>query len=256
MIQIVVLALLQSLTEFLPVSSSGHLILLPFLMRWQAQGIAVDIGLHIGTLLAVIVYFKKDIWHLLQSLFIKGKSKTLLLNLFIASVPIAVAGVCLLPLWRMLRRNYTLVAIMLIVFGILLWLADKYAKKDGKITPKNALIIGLAQCLSLIPGVSRSGITITAARLCQVSRTEATRFSMLLSIPTISMAFVWVLYRSFIQNIPFDFNLQFQLGMLFAFIFGLMVIFALMSFIKNHSFWVFMLYRIILGCFLLLYIWL
>ena len=145
---------------------------------------------------------------------------------------------------------------MLIVFGILLWLADKYAKKDGKITPKNALIIGLAQCLSLIPGVSRSGITITAARLCQVSRTEATRFSMLLSIPTISMAFVWVLYRSFIQNIPFDFNLQFQLGMLFAFIFGLMVIFALMRFVKNHSFWVFMLYRIILGCFLLLYIWL
>ncbi len=255
MLQIVVLALLQSITEFLPISSSGHLILLPFLLNWQPQGIATDIGLHLGTLLAVVVYFRTDVSRLFRAFFSKKAEKKLLINLIIASVPIAVFGLCFLPVLRSLRYNYVLIAVMLIIFGVILCMADKCSSMVNKqITVKNALFIGFAQCLSLIPGVSRSGVTITAARLCKIDRIEATHFSMLLSIPTISMAGLWVLYKSFIQNSLFNLDLQFMLGLFYSFIFGLFVIFVLMRFVKNHSFFVFMLYRMILGFLILLYI--
>ena len=255
LLQTIVLALLQSITEFLPISSSGHLILLPFLLKWKPQGIAADIGLHLGTLLAVVVYFRADIYRLVRSCFSKKQEKGLLINLVIASVPIAVFGLCFLPVLRSFRYNHVLIAIMLIIFGVVLWLADKCSSMENKkITIKKALFIGFAQCLSLIPGVSRSGITITAARLCKIDRTEATHFSMLLSIPTISMAGLWVLYKSFIQNNSFNLDLQFMLGLFYSFVFGLLVIFVLMRFVKNHSFFIFMLYRMILGFLILRYI--
>jgi len=249
-----ILAFVQSISEFLPVSSSGHLILFQFLMNWKSQGIVLDISLHIGTLLAVCIYFRKEVCNLFLALFYPKAQKKLLINLIVATLPIPIFALCFLPLIRQMRNPYV-IAITLIIFGILLWLADKYsAQSKEQITVKNAFVIGLAQCLSLIPGVSRSGITITAARLCGISRQTATHFSMLLSIPTISLAGLWAIFKSIQNNNIHALQSMSYMGILYAFIFGLIVIHLLLRFVKKHSFGVFMVYRVLLGMFILLYL--
>ncbi|MCU7837257.1 MAG: undecaprenyl-diphosphate phosphatase [gamma proteobacterium symbiont of Taylorina sp.] len=202
-IQIIILAIVQGLTEFLPVSSSAHLILVPKLVGWEDQGIAFDVAIHFGSLLAVLWYFHQDITPLfldwlrsIQSRKHSGDS-VLAWGIIIATIPAGLLGLLLSDVVEQLRHPL-IIAGTTIIFGLLLWYADAALQRNigQQITPKNEhqltlkmiLFIGFAQALALIPGTSRSGITITAALLMGMSRKASARFSFLLSIPLILAA--------------------------------------------------------------------
>lgn len=188
-LQIAVLALIQGLTEFLPVSSSGHLLLPSLWLGWPDQGLAFDVALHSGTLLAVIGYFRRDLWRMAVTglrfgpLHSEGR---LLWLLLLAAAPIGIAGLLLRDVVAAQARAVSVVAYASIGFGLLLSAADLAGRRDRGMEDigwRTALLIGLAQCLALIPGASRSGITMTAALLCRLDRESAARFSFLLAIP-------------------------------------------------------------------------
>jgi len=193
-VQIVVLALVQGLTEFLPVSSSAHLILVPVLLDWPDQGLAFDVAVHIGTLSAVIFYFRKEIAQIIRD-WIKSLAQkkpigdsNLGWGIIVATVPAIVAGFLLKDLIENETRGAMVIATTTILFGLLLWWADyagKQTRSEHSLSLSDVVLIGLAQALALIPGTSRSGITITAALLLGLTRDAAARFSFLLSIPTI-----------------------------------------------------------------------
>lgn len=195
MIQIIVLALVQGITEFLPVSSSAHLILVPKLLGWQDQGLAFDVAVHVGTLLAVLAYFRKEVAAMLQAWFgsvrgVHNQDSKLAWYVVLATLPIVPAGL-MANAFEDALRSPLLIAWTTIGFGLLLALAAKLAKasrSEYQMVATIALVIGLAQCLALIPGTSRSGITITAALLLGLTPLAAARFSFLLSIPVIVMA--------------------------------------------------------------------
>lgn len=254
MLSLFLLSLVQSVTEFLPVSSSGHLYLLNF-FGISEQGIALDVLLHLGTLLAVLIYFSKDIWELILSLLPK-KDKQLLLNLIIATIPVMVVGLFFFHLLSKVRSP-VFVAINSIFWGIILWGVDKLSPREKtlkELNLKRAFIIGCAQILSLIPGTSRSGITITCARVLGINRIESARFSMLLSIPTISAAVVYVIYKGFQGEVQMP-SWNMGMGAVFLTMFmGLLAITFLMRWVKKGSFGIFALYRILLGLFVLVYI--
>ena len=191
---IIWLSLIQGITEFLPVSSSGHLNLLHALTDYPDQGVGFDVALHFGTLIAVMLYFRNDVAKLMMGLmdFLqkrKSENRHLFLQLIIATIPvICIAALLVLTGWIELLRNAQTVAIATIVFAIPLYLADKLGAHKGKMADNSltqALLVGLAQIFALIPGASRAGVTITAARSLGVGRADAARFSMLLSIPVI-----------------------------------------------------------------------
>ena len=256
--QTIVLSFLQSITEFLPVSSSGHLIILPKLLGWDAQGLAMDIGLHLGTLLAVCAYFVSDLWKMFIGLWQGGNARKQVFYLIIATLPIAILGFFAGHYVEEVRYPY-IICVTLIGFGVLLWWSDKVSKSNRSLQDmsyKDAFFIGLAQCLALIPGTSRSGITMTAARFCRINRFDAARFSMLLSIPVIGAAGAWLFVRLFIHNRLDILDAQFFQSILFSFIGGLLVIRFLMQFVKKHSFFAFMIYRVLLGIFLLFFLFL
>lgn len=194
-IQIIVLALVQGITEFLPVSSSAHLILAPLLLGWQDQGLAFDVAVHVGTLAAVVVYFRKELGNISLACVrsFSGehcKDSRLAWNVVLATLPMIPAGL-LANDFEADLRSPLLIAWATIGFGLLLWYAAKVgkaSKHEYQIVMTMALVIGLAQCLALIPGTSRSGITITAAMLLGLTPVAAARFSFLLSIPVIVMA--------------------------------------------------------------------
>jgi len=197
--QIVVLALVQGLTEFLPISSSAHLILVPVLSDWPDQGLAFDVVMHLGTLTAVIWYFKKDVLQLsidwTQSCFKKervGKSR-LAWMVIIATIPVGAAGLLFNDYIDNVLRSPIVIAWATIGFGLLLGLADFFGKNkntqnEHQLSWKSGIMIGFAQAIALIPGTSRSGITMTAGLFAGLTRQAAARFSFLLSIPTILMA--------------------------------------------------------------------
>ena len=244
MYTLTLLALVQSLTEFLPVSSSGHLLFLQ-LLGVSEQGLAVDVALHVGTLLAVVLYFRRDIIEMLCF-----KNIVLMGQLFVATIPVVLIGLVIHFFHLSLPRNAWVVGIGSIFFGWLLWRVDDVRvchRKIGQMTCKDALCIGLAQVLSLIPGTSRSGITITCARWLGFKREDSARFSMLLSIPTITLAGLYVLLQVYTGNaaLPNHFDLAMACG--FAAIFGLCAIAFLMQWVQKASFFVFALYRIIFG---------
>ena len=251
------LAVLQSMTEFLPISSSAHLVLSQS-FGWTEQGIFSDVALHAGTLLAVMLYFSKDIGSLIRAFFGRGNvyEKRLFRNLLFATIPAIIGGFIGIEIIARLRSPL-IIAGTSIIFGSLLWAADKltYASTDLRaMTIWDALCIGLAQLLSLVPGVSRSGITITCCRALGFSRPESTRFAMLLSIPTILATVFYVVWQTAIRNLWREvFTLDLLLGTLFAAILGLMVIRFLMRWVKSASFAVFAAYRIALGLFLVYY---
>ena len=193
-IQIVVLALVQGLTEFLPVSSSGHLILVPQLFGWQDQGLAFDVAVHIGTLSAVIIYFRKDVWLMSRdwtnSLITRQPTSNSRLAwwVILATLPAVAFGLIIHGDLEETLRNPLIIAATTIGFGVLLWWSDvkgKQVKDEYSLGFKDIMIIGFAQALALIPGTSRSGITITAALLTGLTREAAAKFSFLLSIPII-----------------------------------------------------------------------
>lgn len=196
-LQIVILAIVQGITEFLPVSSSGHLVLVPYFFSWVDQGLAFDVAVHVGSLAAVCLYFRTDIAMLLRGglQVVSGKVETLesrlALGIAMGTVPAAIAGLLFASWIEMNLRDPRVIVYTLAGYGILMAVADRLCKGDKAITAigyREAIIIGCAQALALVPGTSRSGITITAARFLGFGRAEAARFSFLLSAPVILMA--------------------------------------------------------------------
>lgn len=196
-VQIIALGLLQGLTEFLPVSSSAHLILLPLLLGWEDQGLAFDVAVHVGTLLAVVTYFRHDLSRLivgwLASLLRRQHTQDSRLAwlIIIGTIPVGLVGLLLGDWVELYLRSPLVIALATIIFGLLLWWADAKGvqlRDQQQLTAKDALIIGLYQVLALVPGTSRSGITMTGALLLGLTRDAAARFSFLLSVPLIFLA--------------------------------------------------------------------
>jgi len=195
-LQIIVLALVQGLTEFLPISSSAHLILVPYLTDWPDQGLAFDVAVHVGTLTAVVIYFRKEISKMffawLASL--KGRhseDSRLAWGVLIGTIPVGLAGLLFKDVISEHLRTPLVIAATTIIFGLLLWYADWSGKRnrdEHSLSWKDIIIIGCAQAIALIPGTSRSGITITAGLMLGLTAPAAARFSFLLSIPVIVLA--------------------------------------------------------------------
>jgi undecaprenyl-diphosphatase len=197
LMQTLVLALLQGLTEFLPISSSAHLILLPKLLGWPDQGLTFDVAVHVGTLAAVLWYFRVDIKQLVLAWFadvftgVRNQHSRLAWAVIAGSVPIMLVGLIVYLCFADELRNPLLISITTLVFGLVLWWADRAGARiadEYSLTIGQALLIGCAQILALIPGVSRSGITITAGLALGLTRKASARFSFLLSIPVILSA--------------------------------------------------------------------
>ena len=197
-LQVVTLAVLQGLTEFLPVSSSAHLILVPILLGWQDQGLAFDVAVHVGTLCAVVFYFARQLWAMIRDLlasFTKGQlvgDSKLALFIVAATIPTGIAGLLFNALVGDELRRLVVIALANIVFALALWWADRGAGNRSKgladLGLRDVLLVGCAQALALIPGTSRSGITMTAALAMGYSRQSAARFSFLLAVPLIALA--------------------------------------------------------------------
>jgi undecaprenyl-diphosphatase len=193
----IVLAIVQGLSEFLPISSSGHLVLVPYLFGWEDQGLAFDVAVHVGTLAAVLAYFRVQLLAMLSAWFgsITGRGYTpdarLAWCVIVGTIPVGVAGLLFGGLIEQLLRNPLFVAGTLSFFGLLMWLADRFGRKqrdEYSIDWHHALLIGCAQALALMPGTSRSGITMTMGRALGMTREGAARFSFLLAVPGIGMA--------------------------------------------------------------------
>ena len=256
--QILVLAIVQGLTEFLPISSSGHLILIPALTDWQDQGVVTDVMVHVGSLFAVLVYFRSDVAKLCGGavdLYV-GRVTTysrLLTYIILATIPALIFG-AILKFSGLLasNRNVEIVAWNAIIFGVLLYVADRFAPRLHKMesmTLRPALLVGLAQAIALIPGVSRSGITMTAARSLGFMRDEAARFSFLLGVPAIAVAGLVTAVDAWQLGLE-------QMGdalwaAFFTFFAALAAIALLMAVVKRTSFLVFVIYRLLLGVVLL-----
>lgn len=256
----VLLGLLQALGEFLPISSSAHLVLLPYFRGMEYQGIAFDIMLHAATLLAVLLYFAKDWFILIKNGLTKpfAPQGRMLWYLAAATAPAGIAGLFLKDTAEHAFRNPLMMAGCLMAFAGLLWWADRRAGDRAETTDifsvpfKTVFLIGCAQALAIMPGVSRSGITITAALLLGLTRGVSARISFLLSAPIIAgAAAVEVTHLS-----TGDFNAALVWGFVSAFLGALIVIGGLMKYIKTHSFDVFVYYRILLGLFIIgFYFW-
>jgi undecaprenyl-diphosphatase len=252
--QVIVLALIQGTTEFLPISSSGHLILVPTLTGWPDQGVVTDMVTNLGTLAAVIIYFWRDVVAMMWGMIDVFKRRTthnslLTFHVLIGTIPIVIVGL-LLKLSHLDEhiRSATLVAVNAILFGLLLYAADAYGLMRRVVTDmdwKSALIIGVAQAFSLSPGTSRSGVTMTAARGLGFVRPEAARFSFLLSIPANGAASLLVIGDALKsgQSISGPVILT---GILTFFI-ALGTITVLMQLVRHMSFLPFVIYRVILG---------
>jgi undecaprenyl-diphosphatase len=258
LIQILVLALIQGLTEFLPVSSSGHLILVPALTGWQDQGLAVDVAAHVGTLVAVLIYFWRDVGRMLAGiarLFIGRVDPGAKLAgfLLIGTIPALGAGYLIDEYAGDFFRRVEIVAWTLIGFGILLGIADRIGltiRRVEHMTLVQALFVGFAQALAFIPGTSRSGITMTAARLVGFERQEAARFSFLLAIPAISAAGLWKGYELYETGSTAQLEVA-TMTAAFCVLTGLFAIAFMMQWLKRANFTPFVIYRLLLGGLLL-----
>jgi len=256
----VLLGLVQALGEFLPISSSAHLVLLPYFRGQIYQGLAFDVMLHAATLLAVLIYFVNDWVVLIKNGLTKPKSKDgkMLWYLAAATIPAGVAGVLFNDWAENTFRNPLLIAVCLAFFACLLWIADKQTgaqKGDPDIFTapfSTVFLVGCAQALAIMPGVSRSGITITMALFLGMSRQASARLSFLLSTPIIAGAALLEVTKLSLA----DFNAPLLWGFFSAFVGGLLVIGGLMKYIKTHSFDVFVYYRWILAAAIVVfYIW-
>ncbi len=252
--QILVLAIVQGLTEFLPISSSGHLVLTGKLLCWPDQGLAVDVAVHIGTLFAVTLYFWRDIWMMFIGLgrIVTGRGGTqaaILINVVVGTIPVVIVGFLAKDYVALGLRNVELIAWTTIGFGIVLWIADRVGMTVWRVEHmgiRSALAIGCAQVLALVPGTSRSGITMTAGRILGLERSESARFSMLLSIPTILAAGLLTgldIYEDGNLNLGSDVVLAAGL----SFVTGLLAIALMMRWLRHAGFGPFVLYRIALG---------
>ena len=257
---LILLALIQGITEFLPISSSGHLILLHDAFGGSENDLALDVAVHLGSILAVILYFSEDAGRAFRGLLPLARGRLadpgarLALALVIATIPAILFGALLvLTGWVDALRSMAVIGWMMIVFGVILWAADRWGPEVSAIDawgPRQAVLLGLAQAVALIPGVSRSGISITAARALGYRRTEAARISMLMSIP-ITLATGAVLARDLLTEgaaVPLG---PIALAALFAFAAAYGALALMMRFLPRVSFTPYVIYRIALGVLLL-----
>ena len=262
--QAIILALIQGVTEFLPVSSSAHLIIIPTLMGWADQGVVFDIAVHIGTLGAVMLYFRHDVARLFKACgdILEGHFKTENVRLFttitIATLPIIGAGLLFASFIETFARAIPVLAFTSIAFGLLLYKADKHpVTKSVHILPnlKEAAIFGIFQAIAIIPGVSRSGICVTAGRLMGFSRNTSGAFASLMAMPTILIAGLYSLTKinqNNTLNWASDANIL-LVATFTAFLCGLAGIHLLMTWLARVGYWPFVVYRIALGFGLLLF---
>ena len=247
MIEIFILSLIQGIAEFLPVSSSSHLILMSEYLEFENQSLSIDVSLHMGSFLAVVMYFYNDIR-------IFFKNKIIFYKILLSSLPVMIVGFFLVEFDLISKiRNIETIAWTTLIFGILLYISDKFkARKNinDNFDYKSVLIIGFTQILSLVPGVSRSGIAITAARLLNFKRTEAAKISFLISIPILGAVSIFGL-----KNLLFSGSAEFTklnfLSMIISFIFSFLTIKYFLRYIEKFSLNVFVYYRILLGVILI-----
>lgn len=251
----VALALVQGLTEFLPVSSSAHLILLPFIARWPDQGLSFDVVVHVGTLAAVVAYFRRDLGKMLadwlESLRVRravGDSRMVWL-IVAATIPVGLAGLLVEFLFPQGLRSPLVIASTTMGFGLLMWWADTaggQARDEHGIAWRDALIIGCAQALAVIPGTSRSGVTITAGRALGLSRQAAARFSFLLSIPVIILAGSLKAYEALVAASATQWA-PLAIGLVVAFLSAYLCIDVFLKLMARMSLLPFVVYRLVLG---------
>jgi undecaprenyl-diphosphatase len=246
-IEILILALIQGISEYLPVSSAAHLVLVSKYYVFTNQSLLIDICLHLGSLIAIIFYFRNDI-----SNFIKNKN--FLIKILVGTMPIIPVGYIAFHTGLINQlRNLEVIGWMSLIFGILLYVGDrsKITKKiDTQFTNRSAIIIGLFQILSLIPGVSRAGITITSGRLLGFNRFDSAKISFFLSIPTLAAASLLGIYNIYKEGSA-ELNFLAVIAVTFSFIFSYFTITLFLNFIKKFSLNIFIIYRIILSLFIL-----
>lgn len=257
--EIIILAIIQGLTEFLPISSSAHLILPAEVLGWKNQGLAFDVAVHVGSLLAVMIYFRVDIYRLTIAWFSTGFTSKMNADaklawfVVIGTIPAGLFGLLMKDWIELNARSALVIAITTIVFGLLLWYADVKATQEKSIkglTLKDTVIIGLAQALAIIPGTSRSGVTMTAGLLLGLNRESAARFSFLLSIPIILAAGLFSTLDLLEDSSKVDWNALIY-GAAFSFVAAYLCIYLFLSWISRIGMLPFVIYRLILGIILL-----
>lgn len=256
-----IIGVVQGVTEFLPISSSAHLVLLPYIFNWKYEGLTFDVALHFGTVIALLAFFWRDWVAIFQQLFkIKDRSKEIVDSLHtrfelpknffwqivIATIPAGIVGYLIQDKVEKYFHSPILIAINLAVFGLALWIVDYKAKQDEKIekiTFGQSFLIGVAQCIALIPGVSRSGITMLASRGVGLSRSDAARFSFLIGTPAMIGAFLIEVPKIDISTI----TLPFILSVIASAIAGFIAIKYLLNYLKKADFRIFAYYRLVLA---------
>ncbi|MBT8109017.1 MAG: undecaprenyl-diphosphate phosphatase [Gammaproteobacteria bacterium] len=254
-LQVIILAIVQGLTEFLPISSSGHLVLVPFFFDWQDQGLAFDVAVHFGSLLAVILFFRKDIAGLIRGGFqVLGGNVTtiesrLALGIALGTIPAALAGLLLVDWIEANLRSPVVIIVTLSGYAVLMILADRFGKRERQISGvriRDAILIGIAQALALVPGTSRSGVTITAARFLGFERQDAARFSFLLAVPVILLATGYSLIGLVQQEAPVPWG-QLAIGVGISAIVAYLSIEFFMRFVSRIGLLPFAIYRLALA---------
>ena len=251
-VEILILGAIQGISEFLPVSSAAHLVLFSKYYEFNNQNLLIDISLHLGSLIAIIFYFRKDLFNFVQN-------KSFLIKIVLGTIPIIPVGYILYKTELInFLRSLEVIGWMSLIFGILLYISDKFditKKIDTEFTNSSAIIIGLFQVLALIPGVSRSGITITSGRLLGFSRFDSAKISFFLSIPTLGAASLLGIYNIYKEGSA-ELNFLAIIAVIFSFIFSYFTIVLFLNFIKKFSLNVFVIYRIILSLFILAVVYL
>ena len=259
MLDIIILGIIQGIAEFLPISSSAHLIIFREIFGIGSSissniELSFDLALHFGTLLAIIIFFFKELWSLLINGLTKGnktKEGKLFWFLILATIPAGIVGVLFEDIFdSFFRQQLWLIALALIIMGIIIYLVDKKSKTNMNMKDMKwyqALIIGCAQIFALIPGFSRSGTTITASRALGINREDSAKFSFYLSVPVVAGATLFSLIKDNTLTIISENLAIFGIGILISFIIGLLCISFLLKYIKRHDFKIFMIYRIVLG---------
>ena len=258
-LEVTILALIQGLTEFLPISSSAHLLLPSKLLGWEDQGLAFDVAVHVGSLIAVVVYFRQEVINMIQAWFANlpavikrqpiSADARLAWAVILGTIPVGLAGLLFKSFIEENFRSAFIIAMMTITFGLFLWIADR--KKDNQrdeyqLDMKRILMIGLAQAIALIPGTSRSGVTMTAALLLGLTRQAAARFSFLLSIPVITLA-GGLLTLDLIQQPEPVAWVDIALGLGISTLSAYACIHLFLQLIERIGFMPFIIYRMILG---------
>lgn len=247
----VVLGAVQGLAEFLPISSSAHLILVPWLLKWNDPGLVFDVALHLGTLIALLIYYWREWVSMGASIFNGDRDRRrLLMMLMVASAPGALIGVLFEKQAESSFRSPLLIAVAMAALGVALWLFDRSApqtRKLSEVTFRDALLIGLSQAFAIIPGVSRSGSTITAARILRLERADAANFSFLMATPIIAGAGLYEGHSLIHEGITGDV----VAGFVAAAIFGLIAIAGLVRFVRTRTYEPFAWYRVILAAFVI-----